>query len=307
MGKKGITMTDDPHPWDTLAKLLMRKEVQALASLVLPGIEVGMALDKELKIKSIQGDFFFYSILESLPILLHFEFQMKKDANMGRRMWEYNVAMDITENMPVYSVLVYMNKEDDDKEDMLVGSPYVREIPGTGMGHHFTFQVIKLWEIPPEVAKQPGFEVLLPLLPLTKGGKNFETVDDMINELVARNRPDLLGLGQICAGLVFKDEISRQWLKERFDKVLDIIQESWVYQDTLQKGREEGRQQGIQTAQQTAIGIATRRFPELELLAMAIITMISDLNQLQTLTIELSVASSQEDARRLLFSFGSAS
>ena len=46
MGKKGITMADDPHPWDTLAKLLMRKEVQALASLVLPGIEVGMALDK---------------------------------------------------------------------------------------------------------------------------------------------------------------------------------------------------------------------------------------------------------------------
>ncbi len=139
MVKKGTTITDDPHPWDTLAKLLMRKEVQALASLVLPGIDVGMALDKELKIKSVQGDFFFYSILENLPIILHFEFQKKKDANMGRRMWTYNVAMDITENMPVYSVLVYMTKEDDDKEDTLVGSPYVREIPGTGMGHHFTF------------------------------------------------------------------------------------------------------------------------------------------------------------------------
>ncbi len=171
MGKKGKNITEDPHSWDTLAKLLMRKEVQALASLVLPGIEVGMALDKELKIKSVQGDFFFYSILESMPIILHFEFQNKKDANMGRRIWEYNVAMDITENMLVYSVLVYMTKEDDDKEDALVGSPYVREIPGTGMGHHFTFQVIKLWEIPPEVAKQPGFEVLLPLLPLTKGAK----------------------------------------------------------------------------------------------------------------------------------------
>ena len=149
---------------------------------------------------------------------------------MRRRMWEYNVNMDIMENMPVYSVLVYVMKEDDDKEDTLVGSPYVREIPGTGMGHHFTFQVIKLWEIAPEVAKRPGFEVLLPLLPLTKGGKNLETVDDMINELVARNRADLLGLGQFCAGLVFKDEISQQWLKERFDKVLEIIQESWVYQ-----------------------------------------------------------------------------
>lgn len=133
-------------------------------------------------------------------------------------------------------------KNEDEPEDSLVGSPYVREIPGTGMGHHFKFQVIKFWEIPPEVAKQPGFEVLLPLLPLTKGGKNLEIVDDMINELIARNRSDFLGLGHFCAGLVFTDETSKQWLKERFNKVLEIIQESWTYQETLQKGREEGRQ-----------------------------------------------------------------
>jgi predicted transposase YdaD len=315
----GKNITDDPHPWDTLAKLLMRKEVQALASLVLPGIEVGMALDKELKIKSIQGDFFFYSILEDLPIILHFEFQKKKDANMDRRIWEYNVAMDITENMPVYSVLVYMMKEDDDKEDTLVGSPYVREVPGTGMGHHFTFQVIKLWEIPPEVAKQPGFEVLLPLLPLTKGGKNLETVDDMINELVAKNRADLLGLGQICAGLVFKDEISQQWLKERFSKVLDIIQESWVYQETLQKGREEGRQQGLeeglekgreegrqqgalQAMQHMVVQMVAMRFSGLEQLAKALIATVSDLKRLEVLVIELSAATSREEAQQRLLS-----
>jgi hypothetical protein len=66
--------------------------------------------------------------------------------------------------------------------------------PRTGMGHHFTFQVIKLWELPPEVAKQPCFEVLLSLLPLTKGGKNFETVDDMINELVSKAQQRLIPL-----------------------------------------------------------------------------------------------------------------
>ena len=131
----------------------------------------------------------------------------------------------------------------------------------------------------------------------------------MINELIARNRSDLLGLGHFCAGLVFTDETSKQWLKERFNKVLEIIQESWTYQETLQKGREEGREegrrQGLQTTQQIAISIVARRFPELELLARAIISMISDLNQLQTLAVELSVASNQEDAKRLLFSLGS--
>ncbi|HWS85104.1 MAG TPA: hypothetical protein VN207_12695 [Ktedonobacteraceae bacterium] len=73
------------------------------------------------------------------------------------------------------------------------------------------------------------------------------------------------------------------------------------------QGREEGCQQGgIQTAQQIAISIVAKRFPELELLAKVIITTISDLNQLQMLTIELSVVSSQERAKELLLSLVSA-
>ena len=46
--------------------------------------------------------------------------------------------------------------------------------------------------------------------------------------------------------------------------------------------------------------------PQLKLLARAIITTISDLNQLQMLTIELSIASSQERAKELLLSLVSA-
>ena len=150
----------------------------------------------------------------------------------------------------------------------------------------------------------------MPLLPLTKGGNTLAIVDEMINELVARNRSDLLGLGHFCAGLVFTDEVSKQWLNERFNKVLEIIQESWTYQETLQKGiekgRQEGMQQGLQTAQQTAIGIVAKRFPQLELLAKAIIATTSDLHQLQMLAIELSIASSQEHAKELLLSLVSA-
>jgi len=294
------------HPWDTLMKLLMRKEAQALASLALPRVQVGKALDKELKVKGIEGDLFFDAILNGLTIILHFEFQKKKDKEMNRRMWEYNATMDILEGKPVYSILVYFVEEGN-----MVESPYVREIPGAGTGHHFVFQVIKLWEILPEVLKQPGFEALLPLLPLTKGGKNRETVDDMVTELVARNRSDLLELGRNFAGLIFTDEVDKQWLKERFSKVQDILEESWVYQETLQKGIEQGIEQGLEKGreegrqlalQQTAISIAAARFPELERLARLIIAAISDLNRLQVLIVELSMSSSQEHAKELLLS-----
>src|SRR5690348_11041051 len=193
------------HPWDTLMKLLMRKDAQALASLALPGVVVGNALDKELKVKNIEADFFFEASLNGLAIILHIEVQRKQDPEMDRRMWAYNATMDINTGKPVYSIVVYLVQEEN-----LVGSPYVREIPGTGAGHHFIFQVINLWEIAPEVLKQTAFEALLPLLPLTQAGKSHQTIEDMITELQARNRPDLLTLAYNFAGLVFTDEMDQQ-------------------------------------------------------------------------------------------------
>jgi hypothetical protein len=113
--------------------------------------------------------------------------------------------MDILTGKPVYSVLVYLVEEPN-----LVGSPYRREIQGEEVGHHFIFRVIKLWEISPEELKQTDFEDLLPLLPLTRAGKSLETIEDMITELQARNRPDLLTLGYNFAGLVLTEEVDKQ-------------------------------------------------------------------------------------------------
>lgn len=129
----------------------------------------------------------------------------------------------------------------------------------------------------------------------------------MITELQARNRPDLLTLGYNFAGLVFTDEMDQQWLKERFEKMQDMMEGSWVYQEmtakSLEKGREEGRQQGLQ---QAAMSIVTARFPALEQLAKVIIASVSDLSRLEVLIVELSTSSSQEQTKQLLLSLVSA-
>lgn len=286
------------HPWDTLMKLLMRKDAQALASLALPGVVVGNALDKELKVKNIEADFFFEAYLNGLAIILHIEVQRKQDPEMDRRMWAYNATMDINTGKPVYSIVVYLMQEEN-----LVGSPYVREIPGTGVGHHFAFQVIKLWEIAPEVLKQTEFEALLPLLPLTRAGKSRQTIEDMIAELQARNRPDLLTLGYNFAGLIFTNETDQQWLKERFRNMEDIMEGSWVYQEMTARSLEKGRQEGLQ---QAAISIVAARFPTLEQLAKVIVATITDLHRLEVLIVELSVSSSQEQTKEILLSLVSA-
>jgi len=298
---------DVDKPWDILMKLVMEKGAQAFASLALSGVQIGDALDKELRVTNIEGDLFLDAWLDRQQIIVHFEFQRKegtirnkdgKVKTMNRRMWEYNSAMDICMGRPVYSVLVYLMPEND-----LAQSPYVQEIPGTGLGHHFSFLVIKLWEVEGEVLKGTEVEELLPLLPLTKGGNTPQVVEEMVRKLVARGRSDLVELGLFCAGLVLKDEIHKRWFRERFGDgdMQSIIEDSWVYQGVIGKGREEGREEGRQQGfQQAAISIVKARFPELEQFASKIIETITDLNRLQVLIVELSTVSSQEDAREIL-------
>ena len=195
------------QPWDTLLKLVAGPGAQAFASLVLPEAVVAGALDRELRVTNIEGDLFLKAYLEGRRTVIHFEFQKKKgsksgkdeqeerkggesweewenksgevdgekrrrkrDKPMNRRMWEYNCAMDTLMECPVYSILVYLTPEG----RPAVGSPYIREIAGTGLGHYFTFLVINLWEVDGKWLKSREFADLLPLLPLTKGGNTRE-------------------------------------------------------------------------------------------------------------------------------------
>jgi hypothetical protein len=68
------------------------------------------------------------------------------------------------------------------------------------------------------------------------------------------------------------------------------------------RGRDEGRRQTVQSLHQAAINVAIARFPELERLAKLIIGTISDVDRLQALITELSLAASLQDAQQLLIS-----
>jgi hypothetical protein len=344
------------QPWDTLLKLVVGPGAQAFASLVLPDVVVVGSLDKELRVTNFVGDLFLKAYFEGDRSVIHFEFQKKKgpkseerrrqegepekekesweewekkqvvaddeekrrkrEKPMDRRMWEYNCITDIQMECPVYSILVSLVPDG----PPVVDSLYVREVPGTRLGHHFAYRVINLWEVDGERLKSPECADLLPLLPLTKGGNTPGVVEEMARELEAHDRLELLPLGLFCAGLVLKTKVERLWLIERFGLMDEesILDDSWVYQlvltrgesrgeargrqQGLQQGRQEGLQQGLLAAQQTAVGIVKARFPELEQLAAEILETLRDANRLQVLTIELSVVSTPEQAKALLLS-----
>jgi hypothetical protein len=184
--------------WDDLMKILVGANPQALVSLLLPEARFLGERDKELKVRTVHADLLYIVIWKGCKIILHVEFQRRRDKQMALRVWEYNVTTRFLAHCPVYSVVIYLVKG-----GKIVEPLYKEEIAGKVI-HLFSFQNIKLWEVPAEVLKQAGLEGLLPLLPLTQGGKSREVVEEAIARLQATGHQDLLPLSYAFAALVFK-------------------------------------------------------------------------------------------------------
>jgi predicted transposase YdaD len=241
-------------------------------------------------------------------VLLHIEFQSYEDTTMGRRMLEYNVLAEHQYELPVSSFVIYLRKR------RVPRPPYVRTFIDGHVTHYFYYRVIKLWEIPAQVILDLGWEGLLPLLTLTKGGKKPEMVEIMLNRL-SHDR-DLLALAEMYGGLAFTNELEKARFKRRFFMFQDIMKDSWVYQEVresmrqevtqevrqavTQEVRQEVTQKSVQSHRQTIVEIVSKRFPLLSQLASQQVARMADLDALRMLTVNISVADNVEAARREL-------
>jgi hypothetical protein len=289
-----------PRPWDFWMKVSAKQEPQALVSWLLPGAKFLGTIDKELQGRTVQAGLLFRVLWRGIEIILHIEIQRKDDKNMARRVWVYNVMTRCIEPYPVYSVVIYLSQQGDIAE-----SPYIQEdVPGE-TAHIFFFRNLKLWEVLPEDFKNEDLAGLLPWLPLLKDGNNRETVEDMIAELKARNRADLLPLGWVFAGLVLEKSEDQEWLRERFNAMRDILDESpvyhWIEEAGIEKGIKKGKQEGQQQAlQQMLVRRVKKRFPVLAPLAEERAAQLEDLEVLNNTVDAVNDAETIEEARRIL-------
>ncbi len=158
---------------------------------------------------------------------------------------------------------------------------------------------IKLWEIPVEVLKQTGLVGLIPLWPLAKDGARQEVVDEMITTLVAAGEKDLLALSELLGGLAFKTKTQKQWFRKRFIMHDSIIEESWVYQEWMQKGK-------LQVQRQSILDIVQERFPELVPLTKKQTDAIEDPEVLRRLIVKMGVVQTAQEAEQYLLSVAGA-
>ncbi|MBV9231673.1 MAG: hypothetical protein JOZ18_20360 [Chloroflexi bacterium] len=277
-------------------KRLIGANPQDFLSWILQGAQFKGSMSIELRNITRQADIIFDALLNDKEIFVHFEIQSTGDEDMADRILEYNILATLEHKRRILSCVIYLREDNN-----IVESPLVWEMPDGFRTLRFDFIVIKLWEIVTEEIIRTGLVGLLPLLPLTKDGKQYKTVDTMIEGIVAARQFELLPLGEMLAGLVFKDSADRKELKRRFAVYHDIIEESWVYQEILQRGVEKGLQQGIQQGvQQGILKLLQKRFPETVDLARKQINSMTDPDVLQDLLFKVSIAQNAQEVLSVL-------
>jgi hypothetical protein len=148
-----------------------------------------------------------------------------------------------------------------------------------------------------------------------------ETIGTMIEGLRMAGKEDILALGYTFAGLIYRTEDDRQWLKRRFAMFHDILEDSWSYQEIVQKGLDQGLQkgfdqglqkgldQGLQqglgqgeliTSRQFLARIVEKHFPPLLYLAQRKAAQLTTIDKLNRVIDQLLEVQTLEQARQIL-------
>lgn len=280
--------------WDSFSKLLIGARPWQYARWLARDAEFVAALDIELKAQHLFADALLKVLLDEQLALLHVELKSYDDPDMGKRMLEYSVLAEHQYELPVCSFVILLRKQS------VARTPYVRRFLDGLIVHQFHFRIIKLWQVSAQSILDLEWDGLLPLLPLTKGGKRPEIVQVMIDQLVKSGDRNLLALSEMFGGLAFTDEAEKAWFKRRFAMFQDMMKDSWVYQEMLEQGRAEERERSLQAQRQVITEIVGHRFPALHELVAQQVARMADLNALQVLNVQISVAQDQEVVRKLL-------
>jgi predicted transposase YdaD len=181
-------------------------------------------------------------ILSSESDILHAEFQTTKKSKvpLPLRMLDYYVGFKRQNPRRRVRQAVIVLKE------TRVAIPDRYEDESTS----YRYDVIKMWEQDPRELMR--YEGLLPLATLCRAESDEKLLAEVaarINRIKSRDqRRETLNLSRALAGVRYDRSLIYKILKES-----DMLEESVVYQDILQKGVQKGLQQGLQEGLQQGL------------------------------------------------------
>jgi predicted transposase YdaD len=166
------------------------------------------------------------------------ELQLLYDEDMPDRLAAYATLARRKYKQAVYVTVVYFMPPP-------AGKTIVEAYHHQFMGQqaHQDFQVIKLWELEAEGILAFDNPVLLPFVPLMRGGNTEQMVRKCANRI--RQEPkaaELEAILALFAGYVLDAETIKQILRWE----MQVVQDSPIIQELRQEWLEQGREQGIE-------------------------------------------------------------
>lgn len=239
--------------YDNVCKLLAEKYPFDFAKWLLPQAPKTIkVLKTELSIEPIRADF--VTFLQTENRILHIEFQTNPQSKppIPFRELDYSVRLIRTYQVPVTQVVIFLQETND---PIVFTEEYVNETT------RHRYRVIRMWEQEPELFLNNL--ALLPLAPLTQTNSPQGLLSQIANSVAKiadrETKQDIAAYTEILAGLRFEKDFIRQLLSE------DIMQESVIYQDILQKGERIGEQRGeLKGELKFCLFLLNQRFGEID-------------------------------------------
>jgi predicted transposase YdaD len=211
--------------YDNVCKFLAEQYPEAFAGWLLARQpQQVQVLKTELTLEPIRADS--VTFLQTDEFILHLEFQTLPPSKppIPFRMLDYSVRLKRQYNCPVVQVAIFLQETSNE-------IAYTQEYQDDTTIHRY--RTVRLWEQDSEVFLESP--ALFPLAPLTRSesptgllARVAESIEGISDQ---QEKANLAGCTEILAGLRFDKNLIRQFLRE------EIMQESVIYQDILQKGR----------------------------------------------------------------------
>jgi predicted transposase YdaD len=216
--------------FDNVCKILAEKYPEDFVRWLIGGESTDITVLKtELSVEPIRADS--VTFIQTSNQILHIEFQTltKSKPPIPFRTLDYSVRLKRQYKCPVVQVVIFLQETDN---EIAFTEQYVDDTT------IHRYRAVRMWE--QDSSLFLGNSALLPLAPLCRTDSPRELLSQVSQE-VARisdreTRQNTAAYTEILAGLRFEKDLIRQLLSE------DIMQESVIYQDILQKGEERGEQ-----------------------------------------------------------------
>ena len=246
--------------YDNLCKILAEKYPRDFTRWLLNQEPLTIEILKpDLSIEPIRADS--VTFLQTENRILHLEFQttIKSQKPISLRMLDYYVRLVRKYQVPVTQVVIFLQETSD---EIAFTEEYVSEVTT------HRYRVIRMWE--QDSALFLGNLALLPLAPLTRTDSAQVLLSQVAEEIAKipdiETRQNTAAYTEILAGLKFEKDFIRQLFQE------EIMQESVIYQDILQKGEQKGEQK---EALKYTLRLLNRRFGEIDSLIIERLQVLS--------------------------------